>query len=97
MAELGVYGANIKIAVLMTLFIQMFRYAAEPFFFNNARKENSRQTIADTTKYFILFTLLIFLGITLYIDLFNRNASIAKLLDNSAKISKLLETHDLHA
>ena len=70
MAELGVYGANIKIAVLMTLFIQMFRYAAEPFFFNDARKANSRQTIADTTKYFILFALLIFLGITLYIDIF---------------------------
>jgi len=68
MAELGVYGANIKIAVLMTLFVQMYRYAAEPFFFNNAGRKNSRQTIADTTKYFILFTLFIFLGITLYID-----------------------------
>lgn len=70
MAELGVYGANIKIAVLMTLFIQMFRYAAEPFFFNNAKEKNSRQTVADVTRYFIIFTLLIFLGINLYIDIF---------------------------
>ena len=69
MEQLGVYGANVKIAVLMTLFIQMFRYAAEPFFFNNAKEKDSRETIATVMKYFIVFCLLIFLGVTFYIDI----------------------------
>jgi len=69
MEQLGIYGANIKIAILMTLFIQMFRYAAEPFFFNNAKQKDSHETIADVMKYFIIFCLLIFLGVTLYLDI----------------------------
>jgi O-antigen/teichoic acid export membrane protein len=68
MEQLGVYGANIKIAVLMTLFIQMFRYAAEPFFFSNAKEKDSRETIAVVMKFFIIFCLFIFLGVTLYLD-----------------------------
>lgn len=70
LSELGVYGANYKLAVLMTLFIQMFRYAAEPFFFAQAKETNAKKTYADVMKYFILFGLLIFLGVTLYIDIF---------------------------
>jgi len=69
MAQLGVYGANYKLAVLMTLFIQMFRYAAEPFFFSQAKEQNARQTYADVMKYFVLFGLLIFLGVMLFLDL----------------------------
>jgi O-antigen/teichoic acid export membrane protein len=69
MEQLGVYGANIKIAVLMTMFIQMFRYAAEPFFFNNAKEKDSRETIAAVMKYFIIFCLFIFLGVTFYLDI----------------------------
>jgi O-antigen/teichoic acid export membrane protein len=69
MEQLGIYGANIKIAVLMTLFIQMFRYAAEPFFFNNAKEKDSRETIAEVMKYFVVFCLLIFLGVTCYMDI----------------------------
>jgi len=68
MEQLGIYGANIKIAVLMTLFIQMFRYAAEPFFFNNAKEKDSQETIAEVMKYFVVFCLLIFLGVTCYMD-----------------------------
>ena len=40
-ATLGVYQAAVKLAVIMNLFIQMFRYAAEPFFFQRARDKNS--------------------------------------------------------
>ncbi|MDR0814628.1 MAG: polysaccharide biosynthesis C-terminal domain-containing protein [Bacteroidales bacterium] len=69
MEQVGIYGANIKIAILMTLFIQMFRYAAEPFFFNNEKEKGSRQTIADVMKYFVIFCLIIFLGVTFYIDI----------------------------
>jgi O-antigen/teichoic acid export membrane protein len=69
MEQLGVYGANIKIAVLMALFIQMFRYAAEPFFFSNAKEKDSRETIAGVMKYFVVFCLFIFLGVTFYLDI----------------------------
>lgn len=68
--QLGIYGANFKIAVLMTLFIQMFRYASEPFFFGQADKKNARELYAEVMKYFIIATLGIFLFVTLYIDLF---------------------------
>ncbi|MCD4695344.1 MAG: oligosaccharide flippase family protein [Bacteroidales bacterium] len=70
LSELGVYGANYKLAVLMTLFIQMFRYAAEPFFFAQAKQSNAKQVYADVMKYFVIFGLLIFLGVTLLIDVF---------------------------
>ena len=54
----------------MTLFIQMFRYAAEPFFFSHAKEENAKGLYASVMKYFIIFCLLIFLLVTLYIDIF---------------------------
>jgi len=69
MAQIGIYGANYKIAILMTLFIQMFRYAAEPFFFAQAKESKSRVVYADVMKYFIIFGLIIFLGVMLYIDI----------------------------
>jgi len=55
MSELGIYGANFKLAVLMTIFIQMFRYAAEPFFFAQAKESNAKTVYADVMKYFIIF------------------------------------------
>jgi len=69
MAQIGIYGANYKIAVLMTMFIQMFRYAAEPFFFSNQKDKSSSKLYADVMKYFIIFGLLIFLGVNLYINI----------------------------
>lgn len=63
----GEYGAGYKIAVLMSLFIQMFRFAAEPFFFERAKRENAKETYAYVMKYFVIAMLLIFLGINLYI------------------------------
>lgn len=68
MGQLGIYGAAYKLSVLMTLFIQMFRYAAEPFFFAQVKDENAKQVYADVMKYFILFGLFIFLGVTLFVD-----------------------------
>ena len=64
----GVYGAGYKIAVLMALFIQMFRFAAEPFFFERAKHENAKETYAFVMKYFIIIMLLVYLGINLYIS-----------------------------
>lgn len=70
MEQLGVYGANYKLAVLMTLFIQMFRYAAEPFFFSKMNEKNAREIYAQVLKYFVFFGVLIFLSVTLFIDVF---------------------------
>lgn len=67
--QLGVYGANYKLAVFMTLFIQMFKYAAEPFFFAVAKEKDSKQVYADVMKYFVMFGLIIFLGIVMYMDI----------------------------
>lgn len=69
-AQIGIYGANYKLAILMTLFIQMFRYAAEPFFFAESDKKNAREIYSQVMTYFVIFTFIIFLGITLYMDIF---------------------------
>lgn len=66
--QLGIYGANFKLAVLMTLFIQMFRYASEPFFFGKAKDRNAPELYAKVMTYFVIFCLLIFLGVMFYID-----------------------------
>ena len=70
MAELGIYGAVTKIAVVMTLFTQMYRLAAEPFFLANYRKEEFVEMNAAAMKYFIMASVMIFLGIALFRDLF---------------------------
>jgi O-antigen/teichoic acid export membrane protein len=69
-AQIGIYGASYKLAILMMLFIQMFRYAAEPFFFAESDKKDSKETYSRVMTYFVIFTWLIFLGVTLYIDIF---------------------------
>ncbi|MCF6341609.1 MAG: oligosaccharide flippase family protein [Bacteroidales bacterium] len=69
-AQIGIYGAAYKLAILMMLFIQMFRYAAEPFFFAESDKKNAKQTYSRVMTYFVIFTCFIFLGVTLYLDVF---------------------------
>jgi len=56
--------------VLMTLFIQMFRYASEPFYFGQADRKNAKELFAEVMKYFIIAALGIFLVVNLYIDIF---------------------------
>lgn len=68
--QLGIYGANYKLAVMMTLFIQMFRYAAEPFFFSKKNESNAKQIYADVMRYFVFAGMLIFLLVMMYIDVF---------------------------
>ena len=70
MAQLGVYGANIKIAVLMTLYVQMFRYAAEPFFFSKSEETGAKKLYSDVLIFFLLPGLMIFMMVTVYIDYF---------------------------
>jgi len=68
LAIVGKYGAGYKIGVLMALFIQMFRFAAEPFFFERARHSDAKRTYNDVMKYFIIIMLAVFLFINLYIS-----------------------------
>lgn len=65
----GIYGANIKIAIVMVMFTQAFRYAYEPFIFSQARGEGESrlQAYADAMKFFVIFGLLIFLGVMFYL------------------------------
>jgi len=69
MAQLGIYGACYKVAILMTLFIQTFKFAAEPFFFSHASRDDARQIYADVMKYFVIVCAFIFLGVMMYIDI----------------------------
>ena len=68
--QLGIYGACVKIAMLMALITQAFRYAYEPFVFGGQKDKQSKETQALATKYFVMFTLLAFLAVMCYIELF---------------------------
>ncbi len=70
MYQLGIYGANAKLAVVMMMFVQAFRYAAEPFFFANAKTDKSYKIFADVMKYYIIFAFLMFLFVLLNLDVF---------------------------
>lgn len=68
-AQLGIYGAASKIAMIMAMITQAFRYAYEPFVFSGAKSNDSRDTYAKAMKFFVIFTLLAFLTVTGYIDI----------------------------
>lgn len=70
MAQLGVYGAITKIAVVMVLFTQMYRLAAEPFFLSNFRKTDFVAMNAAALKYFVMASMVIFLLIAMFRDAF---------------------------
>lgn len=71
MEELGIYGAVFKIAIVMVMFTQAFRFAYEPFIFAKNKSEggDAKAMYALTMKYFIITSLLIFLGVMYYIDI----------------------------
>ena len=66
--QLGIYGAASKIAMIMAMITQAFRYAYEPFVFGKAKDSDNRDTYAKAMKYFIIFTLLAFLVVVGYMD-----------------------------
>lgn len=73
LAGLGIYGANYKIAIVMVMFIQAFRFAYEPFIFAKRRGaddlEERKRTYSDAMKYFVLFAFLIFMAVMFYLDI----------------------------
>ncbi len=68
-AELGVYGACVKIAMIMAMITQAFRYAYEPFVFGSSKEKDSKEMYAKAMKYFIIFTLLAFLCVIGFMDI----------------------------
>ncbi len=67
--QLGIYGAASKVAMIMAMITQAFRYAYEPFVFGKAKSGDNRDTYAKAMKYFIIFTLLAFLAVIAYLDI----------------------------
>jgi O-antigen/teichoic acid export membrane protein len=68
MAQIGIYGACYKVSIVMTIFIQTFRYAAEPFFFSESRKGDSTNIYNKVMTYFVIACCFIFLITLLYMD-----------------------------
>lgn len=67
-SQVGIYGACYKISILITLFIQAYRYAAEPFFFSQAGQKDAKQIYSQMLTYFVLIISIIFLVTMLYLD-----------------------------
>ena len=65
--QLGIYGAASKIAMIMAMITQAFRYAYEPFVFGGAKEKDSRETYAKGMRYFLVFTLLAYLCVLAYL------------------------------
>ena len=68
--QLGIYGACFKVAMVMMMFTQAFRYAYEPFVFAKHKDRQSVEAYADAMKYYIIFSFLILLGVVFYLDIF---------------------------
>lgn len=84
--ELGIFGNIYRLAVLITIMIQAFRMAAEPFFFSQSKEENAPRTYARIMKFFVLACCFMFLLISLYIDVF---AWFFEAIDKSAWVEGL--------
>ena len=69
MEGLGIYGANYKVAIVMVMFIQAFRFAYEPFIFSQAKErgEKSKQAYRDAMKFFVIFAVVLFLGVMFFL------------------------------
>tara|TARA_B100001093_G_C26835913_1_gene1018340 strand:+ start:1090 stop:2652 length:1563 start_codon:yes stop_codon:yes gene_type:complete len=67
--QVGIYSACYKISIFMTLFLQAFRYGAEPFFFEQAKRSNATIKYAEVMRFFVAFGCFIFLAVNVFIDL----------------------------
>jgi O-antigen/teichoic acid export membrane protein len=68
--ELGIFANIFRIALLVTIMIQAFRMAAEPFFFNQSKNENAQRTYARVMKFFVIACCFMFLFVGLFLDVF---------------------------
>jgi O-antigen/teichoic acid export membrane protein len=70
LSQLGIYSACYKISIVMSLFIQAFRFAAEPFFFSQSKNEQAPKLYADVMKWFVWFCAGVFIVVTIYTEQF---------------------------
>lgn len=68
-SQVGIYSACYKISIMMTIFIQAFKYAAEPFFFSKSKDKDAKDTYSQVMTFFVLICSVMFIGIMLYIDI----------------------------
>ena len=68
--ELGIFANIFRLALLITIMIQAFRMAAEPFFFNRSKEENAPKIYARVMKFFVIACCFMFLLIGLFLDVF---------------------------
>jgi O-antigen/teichoic acid export membrane protein len=66
--QVGIYGANYKLSIIIILFIQAFRYAADPFYFNKNKDVDAKDQYAQIMNWFLIVVCSIFLMVTLFID-----------------------------
>ncbi len=69
LASVGIYSACYKISIMMTIFVQAFKYAAEPFFFNKSKDKDAKEAYAEVMTAFVFVCSIIFVGIMLYMDI----------------------------
>lgn len=67
--DLSIYGASVKVAAVMAMLMQAFRYAYEPFVFGNSKEKDSKELYAKAMKYFIVMAMLAFLAVMFYMDI----------------------------
>ncbi len=69
-AEIGIYSACYKLAMLVTILLQAYRYAAEPFFFNQMKNQDRNKLYIKLMNYFVAIVCLVFLVVSLNLDIF---------------------------
>ncbi|MDD2192125.1 MAG: polysaccharide biosynthesis C-terminal domain-containing protein, partial [Bacteroidales bacterium] len=70
MSQIGIYGACYKLSIVISLFIQAFKFAAEPFFFSKMQQKDAKESYSSIMTIFVIFLCIIFLGVMGYIDIF---------------------------
>lgn len=70
MSQIGIYGACYKLSIVISLFIQAFKFAAEPFFFSKMKQQDAKKSYSEVMTAFVIFLCFIFLIVMGYIDLF---------------------------
>lgn len=70
MSQIGIYGACYKLSIVISLFIQAFKFAAEPFFFSKMKQQDAKKSYSEVMTAFVIFLCFIFLVVMGYIDLF---------------------------
>ena len=67
--DLSIYGASVKVAAIMAMLMQAFRYAYEPFVFGNSKDKDSKELYAKAMKYFVVIAMMAFLVVMFYMDI----------------------------